>query len=242
MFPRRFLHALIALLAVLCLSAVPAATASTAAPAASAPAFEDGEWIDEAELAEDPFEFDENVPTDEFGCEVSGDEDSESGDEEDFEFRQVGDDEDVLEDEDSDLFEDELSDEELADEGFCDTLDEVFEDEIVDVDASRLHKKGVLTADVVASGAGRLVSTLTLPGTGSLGKARQSIDDAGPATIRIKLTKRGRKVLRNAKQTLSLTLGTKLALEDGTTVARSQTLDVKPKKKPGKKGSKKKQS
>jgi hypothetical protein len=270
-------HALIALLAVLGLSALPAASASTLTAPAPPPAVtDDGEFIDEAELAEDPSEFDAEAvgETDVAGnedlgdfCDVAGDQGvaDDATDEadvtdgtdvtdetEDFRRRDVTNGENVLDPlalvddgsaDEGDLADD-SSDEDLADDACAVIENGVIADEVGTTDVTNLRKKGVVTAEVYASGPGRLDSTLTNGATGRsaaiagvrvLGGSHQKVAKAGKVTIRIKLTKQGRKVLRKAKRTLRLTLGTKLALTSGKTVKRTKTLTVKPaKKQPGK--------
>jgi hypothetical protein len=259
MSPRRLTHVLIALLAVLGLSALPAASASTVASPASAPALEDGEFIDEAELAEDPYEYDaeetvllddeladegdvcgvtdpaEDVVVDE-GDFIDGEliaDDGDPGVDEQIRRRQVTDPAP-----DADPLDPDQTDEEIADDGattddlsddelnqICETaIDDVVPDEVATTDVTKIKKKGVLTAEMFASGKGVLHSSLTV---GAAGRVAQ----AGRVTIRIKLTKRGRKVLRKATRTLHLTLTTKLALAGGKTVKRTKTLTIKPSKK-----------
>lgn len=256
----RLTHAFIALLAVIGLSTLLATSASATAAPASQPVLEEGEFIDEAELDEDPFEFDEEVGVDEgedLGDEElcdALDEDEDVIDEdltEETELR-VADDgelldpEEGLDDEGFGEDADDFSDEDL-DEDICDSIENGFApDEVSDTDTSDLRKKGVLTAELFASGAGKLTSTLTVGSSGRtasiagrrvLGRSQQRVTRAGKVTIRIKLTKKGRKVVRNAKRTLRLTLGTTLALKSGKTVKRTKTITVKPKKKPGKRKS-----
>lgn len=221
---RRLTHALIMLLAVLGLSALPAAAASTAPAPASAPSYEDGEFIDEAELDEDPYEFDEETDgEDGDACEVITDDD-EFADEGEFGLRTV--DDELLEPDDGE-FDDEAFDDEF-DEDVCETLESAI-DEITDVDASGLRKRGVLWAEVAVSGKGKLTSTLTA-GDRVLGSAEQKTSEAGTENVRIKLTKKGRRIIRKAKSALELTFSTKLALAGGETVKRTHTLTVKPKK------------
>lgn len=217
MSSRSSLRVLMALLAALGLWAFSAASVSVAAGDVPVPALEDGEFIDEAELAEDPFEFDEEVaiddeaPTEDEFCEAgtrqAGEEDTEDllepGDEDEFGVDDVGD--------------------EFAD-GVCET---VVDEAAPTATVHAVQHKRLLVVSAIMPSTGRLTSTLT-SGARILGRARQKVARAGLTTIRIKLTKQGRRVLRKATHELSLTLSTRLHLAKGKTVKRSKPLTVQP--------------
>lgn len=121
------------------------------------------------------------------------------------------------------------------------TDDEVLSD-VGDGDVTDLGKKGAFGESFDMPGPGTIDETLT-GGAGSraviakvriVGSAHKKVVKAGTVTVRVKLTKLGRKLVRSSKRTLRLTLNTRIALDSGRTIKRSKTLNVKPKKKPAK--------
>lgn len=248
-----------ALLALLALAALPTVSAAAETPTASTAQVVDDEILDET--FDEDFEEDETADDfDEEDCSAGWvDEEvpfDESLDEEEFgdeelrsTSRQV--DEDVLGPDDEEL-EDDFEDEDLgedyddlSDEELCELIEDgVATARIVKVDASKLTKTGVLTAKLIVSGKARINGSLTMGSAGGkasaaklrvLGTKRLTVAKAGRATLRLRLNRQGRRILRDAKKALRLTFNARVKLASGETIKRSKTLTVKPgKKKPSK--------
>ena len=221
--PRMSIPRLSTLLAVL-LASFGLAALPGAAFAQDEPIDEEIEFVEEDMWCEDDFTG---------GGETVAEEDEELFG--DADLRQV-DDGEFFDEEDPDflgpdgedpVFEDEPSDDELLDDCLDEETEELADDASAQVVGSvtKLVKKGVLTFTLKVPGKGRVKSTLT-KGQTKLGKASKKVAKAGKVTIKLKLTKKGRKVVRNATQTLHLTLTSQIKLAKGRTLTRTTRIDV----------------
>lgn len=148
----------------------------------------------------------------------------------DAELRQVESEDEFFDEEDpgflgpdgEEPLDDEPSDDELLDD--CETLaDDSGELEeigqIAKPDASKIVKKGYVTAQIRVAGKAKITSSLT-KGSKRLGRSTQKAKKAGKVTIRIDLTKKGRKIVSSATGPLKLTLTAKVKPAKGKKVTR----------------------
>ena len=107
---------------------------------------------------------------------------------------------------------------------------------------AKFAKTGTLAQTIVMPGAGTIDETLTAAPAGSasaastarrarvLGTKHLSVTKAGTLTVRVKLNKAGRKLLRTARGTLHLTLATHVVVTGGRTVDHAAPVAVAPAK------------
>ena len=195
MLVSRLTSLLALLLAVLGLAALPAGALAQDEPIdEEIELVEEDMWCDDEIVTEDDF-------ADEDGTElrqVEEENPDEFFDEEDPDFLGPGED---------DFDEEEPSDDDLLDDCTEDVADDAAETvgQIVKPDVSRIAKKGFLTASIRVPGKAKVTSTLT-KGAKKLGHATQQAKKAGRFTIRIDLSRKGRRVVRSATGPLKLTL------------------------------------
>jgi hypothetical protein len=248
MLARRLTLLLAALLAVLGLSALPTASLARSSAPASHRVVDDPSQTDEGGEVDDEIVDDQIDESDDFD-EVSDEEldvcgDSDLGDDYAGDEEDLGDGEDAADfreapadDGEEDLGDDEiLGDEEdptPGDDVICETglfdEDAIFED-LGARHGKELRKKGSLTDSLDMPDAGTIDATLTA-GDRVLGTKHAEVEGADIVDVRIKLTPKGRRILRRAKSALELTLRTQISLAGGQEVDRSRTLTVKPDKK-----------
>lgn len=264
MLVRRLTLTLLAFAALLGFSALPSpAAAQSGPPDATLSAVDvddpiDDETFGDEDLAADDGTFDagacdflgeDDVAADEDDADLADDETfSDDDDLLDPIDEEAGDDVDAVSDEDLD----DITDEDIdAIDELCAALDEgIALDEAGEPDTSDLASTGSMDVDFYLSGPGTVDGTLTggsstraviakAKGAKVLGRGHTRAAKAGKVTLKVKLTKKGRKLVKKAKKALSLTLGTKVKLDSGKTIKGTKTVTVKPaKKKPGKKGKK----
>jgi hypothetical protein len=174
------------------------------------------------------------------------DDDFSGVDEDETELRQLIDDSEFIDEDDPDFLGPDDEDDGLVDEGEA-SDDELLDDCLgagdedlaedgasaaVTTDTTRLVKKGVLTARLYVPGKAVLDSSLTKSGAHvakrgrALGSAHKRTAKAGMVTLRIKLTPKGRKVVRKATRKLRLVLTTHIALAGGKQLTRTTRIRV----------------
>lgn len=137
-------------------------------------------------------------------------------------------------DEGDDVDLDEPSDDELLDDCLGDDAEDLADDsgaaaQTVTTDTTRVVRKGLLIARLFVPGKATVEGVLTKGGTAAriarrgqvLGTTHQRTGKAGPVTLRIKLTPKGRKVVRKAKRALRLVLTTHITLAGGKKLTRT---------------------
>jgi hypothetical protein len=125
------------------------------------------------------------------------------------------------------FFDDEPSDDELLDD--CEPVEDsgalAEVGQIVKPDVAKIVKKGFITAQIRVPGKATITSALT-KGSKRLGHATQKAKKAGKFTIRIDLTKKGKKIVKSATAPLKLTLTAKVKPAKGKKVTRVVHLTV----------------
>lgn len=218
----RITSLLAVLLATAGLAAVPAGALAQDEPIDEEIEFvEEDMWCDDDVAGADDDEFVEE--DDEAELRQLSSDDEEFFDEQDEDFLGPGEDDEGLEDEPSD---DELFDDCLAAEG--EELDEEGVSETVETDTTRLARRGVLTAKLFVPGRAVIESVLTRGGATArmakrqvLGSAHRRVTRAGRVSLKVKLTPKGRRVVRKAKRKLRLVLTTHVTLAGGPRLTRS---------------------
>jgi hypothetical protein len=125
---------------------------------------------------------------------------------------------------------------------FDDLGDGVGTDGVDDTDVTDLGSSGGFDEAFNMPGPGTIDETLDSQGgltaraqiakvrVRTLGGAHVVVKQAGKVTVHVKLTKQGKRALRNAKRAVHLTLHTRIRLTNGKTITRSKAITVKPKK------------